>query len=202
MKEVKTAAYQAADVLDNFEYEALRREAQNRRPITGKREPVGPHQALCRQTHSALVEFTEIFGRDDGKKLVVKLLLDQQHHQNVQVLPIIGIGGLGKTTLAKIVYNDNCVQNHFELKMWHCASENFEATAVVRSTIELASNGRCDLPDTMELLRQRLQEVIARKSFLLVLDDVWNEDQQKWEDDLKPLLCSIGGMGSVIVVTI
>ncbi|KAG2580315.1 hypothetical protein PVAP13_6NG333750 [Panicum virgatum] len=58
------------------------------------------------------------------------------------------------------------------------------------------------LPDTMELLRKRLQEVIGRKRFLLVLDDVWNEDQVKWQDNLKPLLCfSIGGSESMIVVT-
>jgi len=37
----------------------------------------------------------------------------------------------------------------------------------------------------MELLRQRLQEVIGRKRFLLILDDVWNEDQLKWDDDLR-----------------
>nr|TKW11441.1 hypothetical protein SEVIR_6G233900v2 [Setaria viridis] len=232
MRELRAAVYQADDVLDDFQYEALRREAQSHRPITRKvldkfssrnrlvfrhkasrelkdvlgkidklvkdmqkfglmqREPDVP-RPLYRQTHSALDDFTEIFGRDDDKDVVVKLLLDQQDQRNVQVLPIIGMGGLGKTTLAKMVYNDNSVQKHFELKMWHCLS-----------IIQLASNGRCDLPDTMELLRQRLQEVIGRKRFLLVLDDVWNEEQRKWEDDLKPLLCSsIGGLGSMIVVT-
>jgi len=132
---------------------------------------------------------------------VVKLLLDQHDQQNVQVLPIIGMGGMGKTTPAKMVYNDRRVQKHFDLKMWHCVSENFEATAVVRSVIELATNGRCDLRDTIELLRGKLQEVIGRKRFLLVLDDVWNEEPQKWED-LRPLLCSsVGGSGSMIVVT-
>ncbi|RCV29667.1 hypothetical protein SETIT_6G030400v2 [Setaria italica] len=86
--------------------------------------------------------------------------------------------------------------------MWHCVSENFEAIPLVRSVIELATNSRCDLPNTIELLRGKLQEAIARKRFLLILDDVWNEDQNKWEDDLRPLLCSsIGGSGSKIVVT-
>ncbi|RLN03861.1 hypothetical protein C2845_PM13G24000 [Panicum miliaceum] len=243
MRELRAAAYQADDVLDDFQYEALHREAQSLRSSTSKvkdffssrnrlvfrhkasrelknvlgkidklvkdmqkfgllqREPEVP-QAPNRQTHSALDESAEIFGRDDDKAAAVKLLLDQQDQRSVQVLPIIGMGGLGKTTLAKMVYNDCTIQEHFELRMWHCVSENFEATAVVRSVIELASNGRCNLPDTMELLLQRLQEVIGRKRFLLILDDVWNEDQLKWDDDLKPLLCSsIGGLGSMIVVT-
>ncbi|RCV32131.1 hypothetical protein SETIT_6G233200v2 [Setaria italica] len=112
------------------------------------------------------------------------------------------MGGLGKTTLVKMVYSDYRVQKHFDVKMWYCVSENFEATAVVRSVIQLATNGTCSLPDTIELLRGKLQEVIGQKRYLLVLDDVWNEEQQKWDDDLKPLLCSsIGGFGSMIVVT-
>ncbi|KAK8451643.1 hypothetical protein SEVIR_6G242075v4 [Setaria viridis] len=112
------------------------------------------------------------------------------------------MGGVGKTTLAKKVYNNDKIQKHFELRMWHCVSENFEAIPLVRSVTELATNSTCDLPDTIELLRGKLQEAIGRKRFLLILDDVWNEDQSKWEDDLRPLLCSsIGGSGSKIVVT-
>ncbi|KAL6644427.1 hypothetical protein ACP70R_016035 [Stipagrostis hirtigluma subsp. patula] len=241
MKELKAVAYWADDVLDDFQYEALRREAQSRWSKTSKVlgyftsqnrlvfrykasrelknvldkidelvlemntfglvERAEVPQGLYRQTHSALDESAEIFGRDNDKEVVVNLLLDQQDQKNVQVLPIVGMGGLGKTTLAKMVYNDSMVQNHFELKMWCCVSENFEAIAVVRSVIELATNERCDLPDNIELLRGKLQEVIGRKRFLLVLDDVWNEDQHKWEDELKPLLCCIGGSGSMIVVT-
>ncbi|RCV32132.1 hypothetical protein SETIT_6G233300v2 [Setaria italica] len=243
MKELKAAAYQADDVLDDFQYEALRREALSGQSMASKvlsnftsknrlvfrhkasRDlknvlekidelvtemtkfglvalPEGPPQALPRQTHSALDESMEIIGRKDDKDGVVELLLDQQDRQHVQVLPILGMGGVGKTTLAKMVYNSDKIQKHFELRMWHCVSENFEAIPLVRSVIELATNSRCDLPDTIELLRGKLQEAIGRKRFLLILDDVWNEDKKKWEDDLRPLLCSsIGGSGSMIVVT-
>ncbi|TVU04745.1 hypothetical protein EJB05_47878, partial [Eragrostis curvula] len=244
MKALKAAAYRADDVLDDFEYEALRLEAQSRGSMASKkvlscfnfqnkvvfrhkaskelkkvldkieelveemnkfglvaREEV-PQVPYHRQTHSALDESAEIFGRDNDKEAVVNLLLNQEDQQSVQVLPIIGMGGLGKTTLTKMVFNDPRVQKQFELKMWYCVSENFEATAVVRSVIELATNGRCELPNNIELLRGRLQEVLGRKRFLLVLDDVWNEDERKWEDDLKPLLCSSShGSGSMIVVT-
>ncbi|TVU04736.1 hypothetical protein EJB05_47868, partial [Eragrostis curvula] len=243
MKDLKAVAYRADDVLDHFQYEALRREVQGRQSMASKvlsnftrhsplwfrfkvswelknvldkidglveemnkfglvvREEV-PQVTYHRQTHSALDESAEIFGRDNEKEAVVNLLLDQQDQRRVQVLPIIGMGGLGKTTLAKMVFNDSRVQKQFELKMWYCVSENFEATAVVRSVIELATNGRCELPNNIELLRGRLQEVLGRKRFLLVLDDVWNEDERKWEEDLKPLLCSSShGSGSMIVVT-
>lgn len=160
-------------------------------------------QVVHRPTHSALDDSAEIFGREVDKEVVVKTLLDQRDEHNVQVLPIVGMGGLGKTTLAKMVYNHSSVEKHFDLKMWHCVSEaTLDACAIVKSIIELATKGRCDLPDIIQLLKERLWQVVGRKRYLLILDDVWNEEQTKWENDLKPLLCSsIAGSGSIIVVT-
>ncbi|XBI77119.1 hypothetical protein VPH35_070287 [Triticum aestivum] len=241
MKELKSVAYEADDVLDDFQYEALRRKSKIGKSTTHKvlgyitdRSPLRfrfemskklktvlakinklveemnkfglensvsrvERQHPCRQTHSKLDWSTKIFGRDDDKEEVVKLLLEQQDQQQVQVLPIFGMGGLGKTTLAKMVYNDQRVQQHFQLNMWHCVSDNFDAIVLVKSVIELATNGSCNLPNNIELLQKRLEEVIGQKRFMLVLDDVWNEDERKWEDALKHLLCSVGGLGSVIV---
>ncbi|XP_044442018.1 putative disease resistance protein RGA3 [Triticum aestivum] len=243
MEKLKAVAYEADDVLDDFQYEALRREAQigksTSRKILGYVTRHSPllfrfsmsrklegvldkikelvvemnmfrledsvnreeRQRPRKQTHSGLDESAEIFRRGVDKEGVVKLLLDQPDQRKVQVLPIFGMGGLGKTTLAKMVYNDQGVQQHFQLKMWHCVSDNFGVIAIVKSIIELVTNERCGLPDSVELLRQKLVEVISQKRFVLVLDDVWNEEKSLWEDELKPLLCSIGGPESVIVVT-
>lgn len=244
MKDLKAVAYQADDVLDDFQYEALRREAQRNRSMASKvlgnftsnnilvfRHKVSrdlknvlekidelvtemstfrlverveaPH-IMYRETHSVLDESTKIFGREHDKEVVVELLLGQRDQQHLQVLPIIGMGGLGKTTLAKMVYNDCRVQKHFDLKIWHCVSENFSATAVVRSVIELATGERCDLPDTIELLQQELRKVVGWQRLLLIFDDVWSEEHRKWEDDLKPLLWSSvanARSGSMIIVT-
>jgi len=240
MEKLKAVAYEADDVLDDFQYEGLRREAHigksTSRKVFGYVTRHSPllfrfamsrklkgvldkikelvvdmntfsledsvnreeRQRPWRQTHSKLDDSAEIFGRGVDKEGVVKLLLDQQDQRKVQVLPIFGMGDLGKTALAKMVYK---VQQHFQLKMWHCMSDNFDVIAIVKSIIELATDGRCDLPDSIELLQKKLEEVIGQKRFFLVLDDVWNEEKKLWEDELKPLLCSVGGQGSVIVVT-
>uniref|UniRef100_A0A452XK25 NB-ARC domain-containing protein n=1 Tax=Aegilops tauschii subsp. strangulata TaxID=200361 RepID=A0A452XK25_AEGTS len=66
-----------------------------------------------RETHRGLDRPAENFGRDEDKKVVVNLLLAQQDQENVQVLAIFGMGGLGKTTLPKMVYNDPRVEQHF-----------------------------------------------------------------------------------------
>jgi hypothetical protein len=45
------------------------------------------------------------------------------------------------------VQHSHRIQKHFELRIWHCVSENFEAVSLMRSVIELAAaNNRCDLP--------------------------------------------------------
>ncbi|XBH67001.1 hypothetical protein VPH35_095452 [Triticum aestivum] len=207
IKDLRTVAYQADDVLDDFHHEALRREAQVRestaRKVLGYFTPLlfrltmswrlnsvlnkinllvaemsafglenhaeAPRVVLCRQTHSALDDTAQIFGRDADREAVVNLLLGQQDHQKVQVLPIFGMGGLGKTTLAKMVYNDPKVQQHFQLLMWHCASDSFETAALVKSIIELATRGRCDIPTQSSCCEGDFRRSLAGKGFCLFL---------------------------------
>ena len=66
--------------------------------------------------------------RDDAKKQILDLLMQRDAGRNVNVISIVGIGGLGKTTLAKLVYNDEQVVGHFQLRMWVSVPEDFDVT--------------------------------------------------------------------------
>ncbi|XP_038979027.1 putative disease resistance protein RGA4 [Phoenix dactylifera] len=149
------------------------------------------------QTHSFVVE-SEVIGRQEDKEKIVNLLLNQRENENVTVHSIVGMGGMGKTTLAQLVYGDQRVKNHFQMHIWVCVSEEFHVPELVKSIIALATGKKCDLPH-MDLLQRHLREVLSGKRYLLVMDDVWNEDSEKW-DDLKNLL-GTGGEGSAILVT-
>ena len=118
--------------------------------------------------------------------------------RNVNVISIVGIGGLGKTTLAKLVYNDEHVVGHFQLRMWVCVSEDFDVTWLIK---EILKSALCKIGETFSLdwLPIRLRELIKDKKFLLVLDDVWNEDHKKWIE-LENLLLG-DCKGSKILVT-
>ncbi|XP_038989070.1 putative disease resistance protein RGA3 [Phoenix dactylifera] len=149
------------------------------------------------QTHSFVVE-SEVIGREEDKETILKLLLDHDNNQNVAVLPIVGMGGLGKTTLAQLIYKDQRVEKHFQPRIWVCVSDEFDVAKLAKAVIASDPGAECELSD-MELLQRRLREVVSGKRYLLVLDDIWNEDQAKW-DGLKTLLAT-GGEGSRIVVT-
>ncbi|KAG2674828.1 hypothetical protein I3760_13G155400 [Carya illinoinensis] len=156
-------------------------------------------------TYSFVHETEVLIGREDAKEEIINLLLSNSNvKENVGILPITGIGGLGKTTLAKFIFNDLKVREHFhELKMWVCVSDNFEVRKVVEKILHSATKKTLNSNIAMDTLVHDLQKTITGKNNLLVLDDVWddvwNEDPGKW-DELKKLLMS-GASGSRILVT-
>nr|XP_023889599.1 putative disease resistance protein RGA3 [Quercus suber] len=178
-------------------------------------------QEMRDMTHS-FVDPRNVIGRDDAKKNIIHLLMDQNENssRNVDIVPITGIGGLGKTTIAKLVYSDEQVVGHFQLRMWVCASDDFNVTRLIKEILKSAIHkidenfGVDGLQNSFrELLRDkkfidnlgvdelqfRLRELLKDNKFLLVLDDVWNEDRNKWME-LEDLLRG-GCNGSKIIVT-
>jgi hypothetical protein len=158
---------------------------------------VGNRLHASRETYS-FVRAESVIGRDDDKRRVIHRLMDSNVEENVSILPIVAIGGLGKTTLAQLIFNDEQIQKHFELKMWVCVSDPFHVKDIVKKILESAKN--MEQPTVqMNILVNHLRKEIDGKKYLLVLDDVWNEDQRKWSE-LKEVLMD-GARGSRILVT-
>ncbi|XP_065624169.1 disease resistance protein RGA2-like [Quercus suber] len=149
------------------------------------------------QTHS-FVPDEEVIGREKDKQAIIDLLLDFDVEDNVSFICIVGIGGLGKTTLAQYVYNDKNVEYYFELQMWVCVSDDFDVKKIVEKIIESATKRK---PENLELdlLQNKLREQLNQKKYLLVLDDIWNENEESW-CALKRLLMG-GARGSKVVIT-
>ncbi|KAK9988444.1 hypothetical protein SO802_028683 [Lithocarpus litseifolius] len=94
---------------------------------------VKPQESLNRETFPCLPN-KEVIGRDDDKNAIIKLLLEPNNEENVSIIAIVGIGGLGKTKLAQHIYNDENVNTHFELKIWVCVINVFEVKAIAEKT--------------------------------------------------------------------
>ena len=152
-----------------------------------------------RETSSFICD-DEVVGRDHDKKAIIDLLLntDPNVKENVAVIAIVGMGGLGKTTLAQFVYNNEDIKKHFELKLWVCISDEFDVKVIVEKILESATRKKPEILQ-MDLLQSDLRKHIDGKKYLLIMDDVWNEDYER-SVALKRLLMG-GASGSRILIT-
>ncbi|KAL8532067.1 hypothetical protein ACS0TY_008613 [Phlomoides rotata] len=148
---------------------------------------------------TSLVNEAEIYGRSEDKEVIMeKLLAGSCSEDDLCVHAIQGMGGLGKTTLAQMVYNDERTQRRFDLRIWVCVSDDFSVAGIVRAILESIEGGGCNI-STLDPLQRRLQEKLRGRRYLLVLDDIWNENQRLWDALKEVLRC--GSQGSVTIVT-
>lgn len=105
---------------------------------------------------------------------------------------------MGKTILAKLVYRDERLVKNFPVRIWLCASQDFDVAKLSRSNVNLASGASCD-NFNVEPVHASLQAALRGKRFLLIVDDVWCRDHSKWLE-LRSLLI-VGASGSKVVIT-
>ena len=152
------------------------------------------------------VDESRVCGRETDKAAILELLFDDNQpiinsddFDVVRVIAIIGMGGLGKTTLAQLAFNDKEAQTHFDLRVWVCVSDDFNVLKLTKTILQSVAAGGSDFND-LNQLQLKLKEQLSGKKFLLVLDDVWNEKRHVWETFYHPMR-SGGAQGSRVIVT-
>ncbi|CAO2038351.1 unnamed protein product [Urochloa humidicola] len=122
--------------------------------------------------------------------------------EKFSVLPIVGIGGVGKTTLAQHISNHPRVKSHFKLIIWTCVSDDFDVKRLTKELIQSLS-GNDITSDNLDYLQRTLKKNVDKKKVLLILDDMWDdvlkENEQRWKNFCAPF--ADVGNGSMILVT-
>ncbi|XP_044318726.1 late blight resistance protein R1-A-like [Triticum aestivum] len=169
---------------------------------------VTPHfDKLIRPETTSLPSETKIFGRDKELEHVLGFLnvstnskrkratsstiastsnqvSDESIILNLPVLPIVGIGGVGKTTLAQLICSHQGVKSHFEMIIWIFVSDDFDVKRLTKEVIE-SCLGNLATTDNLDSLQRALSERVKNKRLLIVLDDMWGdalkENGQCWK---------------------
>ena len=182
------------EIIDNLENFAEDKDDLGLKDGVGEKLPP-------RLPSTSLVDESCVYGRDCVKEEMIKLLIgdDAMSSEILSVFCIVGMGGLGKTTLAQLLYNDEKVKEQFDLRAWVFVSEESDLIRTTRSILEEVTGSNFET-NNLNQLQVKMKETIQMKKFLFVLDDIWTEDYMSSWDRLRTSLVA-GGKGSKIIVT-
>ncbi|XP_071940857.1 putative late blight resistance protein homolog R1A-3 isoform X2 [Coffea arabica] len=121
-------------------------------------------------------------GLDDEAAKVIERLVSGPEH--VEIVPIVGMAGLGKTTLAKKVYNDNSIIYNFHIRLWCTVSQEYNKKSLL-TQILCSDKEQSRMDEVLKNLNEhefldKLYKKLKRKRYLVIFDDVW--DIKVWNE--------------------
>ncbi|KAJ6379285.1 hypothetical protein OIU76_015995 [Salix suchowensis] len=143
--------------------------------VTAPRHADGaPEISLDRETESSLERSEVVVGRDGDVFKILNLLIGSIGQQVLPVVPIVGMAGLGKTTIAKKICQLATEKKHFDVTLWVCVFNDFKKKRILGEMLQKMDEHTGGLSN-LDAIFQKLKQKLKNKTFLLVLDDVWSK---------------------------
>ncbi|CAN1195575.1 Putative disease resistance RPP13-like protein 1 [Linum perenne] len=171
--------------------------------VLGLIEGIARKPSFQNRVTTSLPDGSAVYGRKNDVEAIVSLLLQSYDatvsSNSIGLVPLLGMGGIGKTTIAQLVYKDIRVQQWFELRAWIYVSAEFDVYKVSKDILEEVCGRSCG-STTLNQLQLGLEKAFEGKRCLLVFDDVWHDKSASdWVNLLKPLQSM--AQGSMIIAT-
>ncbi|KAL2454129.1 putative disease resistance RPP13-like protein 1 [Abeliophyllum distichum] len=157
-----------------------------------------PARPQAKQTDAITADPVFVGRQNDESKFVEQIT--GKINDVFSVLPIVGMGGIGKTALARRIFNHPRTETHFNERIWVCVSENFDVPTILKSIL-VSLEETSHIGDGRQDVMAKLQKKLKDKRCLLVLDDLWNDRRGDWEDLKNALMGVSPNKGNVIIVT-
>lgn len=155
---------------------------------------VDPNNDQMPRWSSPVYDHTQVVGLEADTRKIKDWLFEAEH--DILAIGVVGMGGLGKTTLAQTVFNDRVIEDHFERRMWVSVSQTFTEEQILRSMLRNLGDASVG-DDNGELLR-KIKQYLVGKRYVIVMDDVWSLDVTWWRRIYEALP---KGNGSSIIIT-
>ncbi|XP_057780143.1 probable disease resistance RPP8-like protein 2 [Salvia miltiorrhiza] len=95
-----------------------------------------------------------------------------------QIISIVGMGGIGKTTLAKNTFENSIIKRQFDVRVWVSVSNDYNLSDIFLEALshlkELTSTIEMDNERDEYRLGEPLYKGLTGRRYLIVLDDVWS----------------------------
>ncbi|XP_073138734.1 putative late blight resistance protein homolog R1A-10 [Henckelia pumila] len=158
----------------------------------------GNHSPVDRSRLSFSDKTPTMVGLDEDKVKIKDWLTSSS--SNREVISIVGMGGIGKTTFARNLFDDSLIVYHFHVRAWVTVSQEYQMREILERLLD--STGLKPGPEMREASSEKLAELLYKslkgKTYLIVMDDVW--DTKVW-DEINRLFPNDNNASRVVLTT-